>query len=75
MEKWYRLNLGFTIGGILLVIISIIFVREMPLFLCSAMFGVGITFKSIKNIIKKETPNQSKKIKKSNYTSNNRKSK
>jgi uncharacterized membrane protein len=73
MERWYKLNLGFGLFGILIFIASMMFFKKMPLFLLPAMFGIGITFKSLKNIYKNEQPTVNKKSKKFDYSSTNRK--
>lgn len=73
MERWYKLNLGFGLFGILIFIASMMFFKKMPLFLLPAMFGIGVTFKSLKNIYKKEQPIVNKKSKKFEYGSTNRK--
>ena len=61
--------------GILIFIASMMFFKKVPLFLLPAMFGLGIAFKSFKNIYKNEAPNINKKSKRPDYTSNNRKKK
>lgn len=75
MERWYKLNLGFGLLGILIFIASMMFFKKMPLFLLPAMFGIGIIFKSLKNIYKNEQPTANKKSKKFDYSSTNRKKK
>lgn len=56
MERWNRLNVYFSLVGLLIFIVSLIFMKKMPLLLLLAMFGLGIMFKSFKNIYKKEEP-------------------
>lgn len=75
MERWYKLNLGLGLMGGLIFIASMMFFKKMPLFLFPAMFGLGIAFKSLKNIYKNEGQNVNKKSKRPDYTSNRRKKK
>lgn len=63
MERWQKLNVYFGCGGLLLFVFSMIFIKKMPLLLLSAMFGVGILFKTFKNIYKGVEPPSGKNIK------------
>lgn len=67
MERWYRINVGLSICGILLFAVSMIFFNKMPLFLLPAMFGLGMAFRGFKNIYKNEGPQKIRKSKKPNY--------
>lgn len=64
MQRWQKLNVYFSLGGLLLFIVSILFIKKMPLFLFSAMFGIGICFKSFMNIYKGTQPPTDKNIEK-----------
>lgn len=74
MERWQKLNVYFGCGGLLLLIVSVIFLKKMPLFLLSAMFGAGIVFKTFKNIYKGVEPPTEKNIKNA-YEPNKKKKK
>lgn len=56
MERWYKLNFSFGFMGVLMFIASMLFFKKLPLFILPAMFGLGITFKCIKNIYKGNAP-------------------
>ena len=63
MERWNRLNVYFSIVGLIIFIISLLLVNKMPLFVLLAAFGLGIAFKGFKNIYKKTPPPKENKIK------------
>lgn len=68
MERWNRLNVYFSLVGLLIFLVSMIFIKKLPLFLLVAMFGLGIAFKSFKNIYKKEEPPKANLGRNSYYT-------
>ncbi|MGL4913204.1 MAG: hypothetical protein ACRC3Y_12330 [Romboutsia sp.] len=73
MERWYRINVGLSMCGVLLCAVSMMFFKKMPLFLLPAMFGLGMAFKGFKNIYKNEGPERSKKSKRPNYNGKRKK--
>lgn len=75
MQRWQKLNVYFSLGGLLLAIISILLIKKMPLFLLSAMFGIGVCFKSFMNIYKGVEPPGIKNIEKAYNTGGNKKKK
>lgn len=75
MQKWQKLNVYFSLGGLLLFIVSLLLMKKMPLFLLSAMFGIGVTFKSFMNIYKGVEPPSTKKIEKAYNTGGNKRKK
>ena len=72
MERWYKLNLGLGLMGIMIFGICILLFKKLPLLIIPAMFGLGIALKCIKNVYKgaplaiekKKRPDYSKKKKK-----------
>lgn len=62
MDRWIKINMCMGGGGLLLCLASLIFVRQMPLFLLPAVFGVGMAFKCIRNIFKNEGPPKTQKV-------------
>lgn len=68
MQRWQKLNVYFSIGGLLLFTTSLLLINKMPLFLLTAMFGVGITAKSFMNIYKGVEPPRAKNIEKAYNT-------
>ena len=73
MERWYRINVGLSVVGLLVFSASMMFFKKMPLFLLPAMFGLGMAFKGFKNIYKNEGPEKSKKSKRPNYNTKKKK--
>ncbi|MGL5329307.1 MAG: hypothetical protein ACRDD7_08565 [Peptostreptococcaceae bacterium] len=67
MQRWQRINVGLSLIGLLIFIIGLLLVKKMPLFLFVAMFGLGMFFKTFRNIYKNEAPAQNKKIKRPEY--------
>ncbi|MEW9079705.1 hypothetical protein [Terrisporobacter glycolicus] len=61
MERWKKLNVLVSLGGLAFFIISLLFVRYNPLILCLAAFGLGVAWKGFKNIYKNvDPPNKEK---------------
>lgn len=63
MERWKKLNVYLGCCGILIFIVSMLFLKKVPLLLLSAMFGLGMFFKTFKIIYKGEDPPVIKKVK------------
>ena len=62
MDRWKRLNVFASLGGLAVCIISALFVKYNPLILCISAFSLGIAWKSFKNIYKNEDPPSSEKV-------------
>ncbi|WP_434799624.1 hypothetical protein [Terrisporobacter vanillatitrophus] len=62
MDRWKRLNVFVSLGGLALFIISLLFVKYNPLILCLAAFGLGIAWKGFKNIYKNVDPPSMEKV-------------
>lgn len=75
MQRWQKLNVYFSIAGLLLFIVSMLFIKKMPFLLFSAMFGVGIFYKSFRNIYKGVEPPTTKNIEKAYNTGGSKKKK
>ena len=61
MERWKKLNVFVSLGGLAFFIISLLFVKYNPLIYCLAAFGLGVAWKGFKNIYKNvEPPNMEK---------------
>lgn len=73
MERWCRINVWLSVLGILIFGASLIFLKQMPLFLLPAMFGLGMAFKGAKNIYKNEGPPKTRKSKRPDYNKRNKK--
>ncbi|MCR8744936.1 hypothetical protein [Romboutsia lituseburensis] len=73
MERWYKINVWLSVLGILIFVSSLIFLKQMPLFLLPAMFGLGMAFKGGKNIYKNEGPPKTQKSKKTDYNKKKKK--
>ena len=56
MERWRRINVFVSLGGVLLCILSLCFVKYNPLIYCISAFVLGIAFKGFKNIYKNVEP-------------------
>lgn len=69
MDRWKRLNVFVSLGGLAIFLISLLFIRYNPLIYCLAAFGLGIAWKGFKNIYKNVDPPN---IKKTTDTYNNR---
>ena len=55
MDRWKRLNVFASLGGLAVCIISALFVKYNPLILCISAFSLGIAWKGFKNIYKNVT--------------------
>lgn len=75
MQRWQKLNVYFSLGGFVLFIVSLLFMKKMPLLLLSAMFGIGVSFKSFMNIYKGVQPPSTTNIEKAYNTGGNKKKK
>lgn len=56
MQRWQRMNVYFSLIGLVIFIICIIFVKRVPILLLPAAFALGITFNCFKTIYKKTPP-------------------
>ena len=56
MQRWQRMNVYFSLIGLFVFIISIIFVKKVPVLLLPAAFALGIAFNCFKTIYKKTPP-------------------
>ena len=54
MDRWKRLNVFASLGGLAVCIISALFVKYNPLILCISAFSLGIAWKGFKNIYKND---------------------
>ena len=77
MDRWKRLNVFVSLGGLAFFLISLLFVRYNPLIFCLAAFGLGVAWKGFKNIYKNVDPPSEKKTTDTynNRTSKNKKKK
>ena len=50
MDRWKRLNVFASLGGLAVCIISALFVKYNPLILCISAFSLGIAWKGFKNV-------------------------
>lgn len=62
MDRWKRLNVFVSLGGLALFIISLLFVKYNPLIICLAAFGLGVAWKGFKNIYKNVDPPNTEKV-------------
>ena len=62
MDRWKRLNVFASLGGLAVCIISALFVKYNPLILCISAFSLGIAWKGFKNIYKNVDPPSSEKV-------------
>ena len=53
MQRWQRMNVYFSLIGLFVFIICIIFVKKVPVLLLPAAFALGIAFNCFKTIYKK----------------------
>ncbi len=56
MQRWQRMNVFFSLIGLVIFIICIVFVKKVPVLLLPAAFALGITFNCFKTIYKKTPP-------------------
>lgn len=56
MQRWQRMNVYFSLIGLFIFIICIIFIKKLPVLLLPAAFALGITFNCFKTIYKKTPP-------------------
>lgn len=56
MERWRRLNVFVSLGGLAVFIISLLLAKNNPLIYCLAAFSLGIAWKGFKNIYKNVDP-------------------
>ena len=62
MERWKKLNVYVSVGGVILALVGLIFVKYNPLILCISFFGLGIAWKGFKNIYKNVDPPDTEKL-------------
>lgn len=62
MERWKRLNVYVSLGGLAFFIISLLFARYNPLIYCLAAFGLGVAWKGFRNIYKNVDPPSMEKV-------------
>lgn len=60
------MNVYFSLIGLIIFLVCIIFVKKVPFLLLIAAFALGITIKCFKNIYKKTLPPGSEEINKNN---------
>nr|WP_295762955.1 hypothetical protein [uncultured Intestinibacter sp.] len=56
MERWQKMNVYFSLVGLIIFIVCIIFIKTLPILLLAAAFALGITFNCFKTIYKKIPP-------------------
>ena len=56
MERWQKMNVYFSLVGLIIFIVCIIFIKKLPILLLAAAFALGITFNCFKTIYKKIPP-------------------
>ena len=56
MQRWQRMNVYFSLIGLFVFIICIIFVKKVPVLLLPAAIALGIAFNCFKTIYKKTPP-------------------
>lgn len=56
MERWQKMNVYFSLVGLIIFIVCIIFIKKLPILLLPAAFALGITFNCFKTIYKKIPP-------------------
>lgn len=56
MQRWQRMNVYFSLIGIFVFIICLIFINKVPVLLLPAAFALGIAFNCFKTIYKKTPP-------------------
>lgn len=62
MDRWKRMNVFASLGGLALFIISLLFAKYNVLILCIATFGLGIAWKGFRNIYKNVDPPNMEKV-------------
>ena len=62
MDRWKRLNVLVSLGGLVFFIITLLFAKYNPLIYCLAAFGLGIAWKGFKNIYKNVDPPNTEKV-------------
>ncbi|HBI94099.1 MAG TPA: hypothetical protein DDY58_17685 [Terrisporobacter glycolicus] len=62
MERWKKLNVLVSVGGLAFFLVSILFVKYNPLIFCLAAFGLGVAWKGFKNIYKNVDPPNREKV-------------
>ena len=48
MERWQKMNVYFSLVGLIIFIVCIIFIKTLPILLLAAAFALGITFNCFK---------------------------
>ena len=56
MERWQIMNVWFSLIGLAIFIVCIIFVKKVPVLLLPAAFALGIAFNCFRTIYKKTPP-------------------
>ena len=56
MQRWQRMNVYFSLIGLAIFILCIIFIKKVPVLLLPAAFALGIAFNCFKTIYKKIPP-------------------
>lgn len=56
MQRWQRMNVYFSLIGLFVFIICIVFIKKVPVLLLPAAFALGIAFNCFKTIYKKTPP-------------------
>ena len=56
MQRWQRMNVYFSLIGLFVFIICIIFVKKVPVLLLPAAYALGIAFNCFKKKKKKTPP-------------------
>lgn len=56
MQKWQRMNVWFSLLGLAIFIVCIIFVKKLPVLLLPAAFALGIFLNCFKTIYKQTPP-------------------
>lgn len=62
MDRWKRLNVFVSLGGLAFFIISLLLIKYNPLILCLSAFGLGVAWKGFKNIYKNVDPPNAEKV-------------
>ncbi|WP_455538390.1 hypothetical protein [Terrisporobacter sp.] len=62
MERWKRLNVAVSLCGLVICIVSLLFVRYNPLVMCLSAFALGVAWKGFKNIYKNVDPPEVEKV-------------
>ena len=56
MQRWQRMNVYFSLIGLAIFLLCIIFIKKVPVLLLPAAFALGIAFNCFKTIYKKIPP-------------------